>query len=467
MKVLLISPKFKAIGQDSFISGYTIGHGILYIAAAAKDAGHEVVVELGDEENIINLIKKHSPDIVGITCLTVSYPTAKNMINIVKKYNPNILTIIGGHHATFMTKEIFSECNIDYILRGEGETAFPLLLKQIESGNKYPIIEGIAFRKDNKIFNENSFTLLENIDSLPKITLDLIPKEIKNFSPLISTSRGCPFRCSFCSISAFYNGKWRARKIENILDEIEMYALDTHIKNFWFNDDNLTVDTKRVREICDGLKKRGLDNLKWSCESRVDSICRDPGMVDKMTDAGCTVMALGAESGVQEIINTYNKNITLEQVLKAVKIMNNSSIFHAWFMIIGSGDKYDRPKYIEKNIDFMKKVKFDILQISILTPFPGTELFNKITSGNRLLHKNWKKYDCAHCVYRPLHLTPKQIEEYFVKAYKTLYLSRGLDLLKIILKGFKSGWLNPSFLLKTTRYGIDVFLRKKNIYEVM
>ena len=186
-----------------------------------------------------------------------------------------------------------------------------------------------------------------------------------------------------------------------------------------------------------------------------------------MTDAGCTFMALGIESGVQEIIDAYKKNITLEQVQKAIKIMNNSSIFHVWYLIIGSGDEYDQPKYIEKSIDFMKKVKFDILQISILTPFPGTGFYNKINSENRLLHKDWEKYDCTHCVYQPLYLTPKQIEEYFVKAYKTLYLSRGFDSLKIIWKGFKSGWLNSIFLLKATRYGIDIFLKRKNIYEVM
>ena len=351
MKVLLISPKFKPVGLDSFVSGYTIGNGILSIAAATREAHHDVVVELGNEENIINLVKKYSPDMVGVTCLTVSYPSARNMITIIKQYNPNILTIMGGHHATFMTRKIFSECSVDYILRGEGEVAFPLLLNHIESGNRYPLIEGVAFRKGTKIFNVNSFALLQYIDSLPRITADLVPKGITSFMPQIPSSRGCPFRCSFCSISAFYKGRWRKRKTKNLLDEIETYA-SIGYERFKFNDDNMTVDTERVKRICDGLKERGLDNLKWGCLSRVDSICRDTVMVDKMVDAGCSTMQLGVESGVQEIINAYKKNITVEQVQEAVKIMNNSSIFHTWFSIIGSGDEYDQPKYIEKNIDF-------------------------------------------------------------------------------------------------------------------
>lgn len=455
------------MGLESFASGYTIGNGILCIAAAARDAGHDVVVELGNEENILNLVKTHSPDMVGITCLTVSYPIARTMITMIKEYNPDILASIGGHHATFMTTKIFSECAVDYILRGEGEIRFPLLLNCIESGNKYPLIEGVAFRKNNKIFNETSFTLLENIDSLPKITSDLVPKGIKNFTPQIPSSRGCPFRCSFCSISAFYQGRWRIRNLENILDEIEMYASEGYHK-FKFNDDNLTVDTERVKKICENLKERGLDSLKWGCLSRVDSICRDPAMVDKMVDAGCSTMQLGVESGVQEIINTYKKNITLEQVQKAVKIMNDSSIFHTWFSIIGSGNEYDQPKYIEKNINFLDKIEFDLLQITILTPFPGTELYCNLNTQNRLLHKDWKKYDCTHCVYQPLYVTPQQIEEYFVEAYKIIYRSRGFGLLKTAWKGLRAGSIvTPEMMLKTVKYGINAIYRKKDLYEVL
>ena len=465
MNVLLISPKVKIPGLESIRSGYTIGGGILYIAAAVRDAGHKVTVELGNEDNIMHLIKKHSPEVVGVTCLTATYPTAKNIINLIKEYERNILVVIGGHYATFMTKDIFLECNVDYILRGEGEIAFPLLLKQIEYGNKYSIIEGIAFRKKDKIFNENTYSLLKNIDSVPHAAIDLVPKEIKDFTPIIHTSRGCPHRCSFCSVSAFYNGKWRTRKIENILAEIEAFA-SQGVKSFSFSDDNLTVDTKRVRAICEKLKDQGLDNLKWSCLSRVDSICRDPGMIDKMADSGCTATSLGIESGVQDILNTYKKNITLGQVQEAVKIMNNSSIFHGWYMIIGSGDEFDEPKYIEKNIDFMKKVEFDNLQISILTPFPGTELYSKMISENRLLHKNWNKYDLMHCVYQPLHMTPEQIEQHYIKAYKTLYLDRGFDLLRMTWKGFRSGFLTPSMILKLSKYGIDFFM-KKNFYKVL
>jgi len=466
MNVLLISPKVKIPGLESLCRGYTIGGGILYIAAAVREAGHRVTVELGNENNIMHLIEKHSPEVVGVTCLTATYPTARNVINLIKEYRPGILTVIGGHFATFMTREIFLECGVDYVLRGEGEIAFPLLLEQIESENKYSIIEGIAFRKNNKIFNENTYTLLKNIDSLPHPAIDLIPKEIKDFIPIIYTSRGCPHKCSFCSISAFYNGKWRARKTENILAEIEAYA-SQGVKSFSISDDNLTFDTKRVRSICDQLKDQGLDKLKWSCLSRVDSISRDPGMIDKMADSGCTAMSLGIESGVQEIINSYKKNITLGQVQDAVRIMNDSSIFHGWFMIIGSGDEFDRPKYIEKNIDFMKKVKFDILQISILTPFPGTEFYYKMISENRLLHKNWSKYDCTHCLYQPLHMTPEQIEQYYIKAYKTLYLERGLDLLEMTWKGYRAGFLTPAMILKLSRHGLNFLFKKKNFYEVI
>ena len=155
MNVLLISPNVMVPGLESLIGGYTIGSGILYIAATVRQAGHNVAVELGNEDNIISLIKKHSPEVVAVTCLTPTYPTAKNVINLIKKFDPAVLTVLGGHYATFMTKEIFSECNVDYILRGEGEIAFVKLLKEIEMGNTYSIIEGIAF--NHRIANFNGY----------------------------------------------------------------------------------------------------------------------------------------------------------------------------------------------------------------------------------------------------------------------------------------------------------------------
>jgi anaerobic magnesium-protoporphyrin IX monomethyl ester cyclase len=432
-----------------------------------KEAGHEISVELGNEENIMGLLRRHSPDIVGVTCLTVSYPIARNMINIIKESFPDILTIIGGHHATFMTREIFSECRVDFILRGEGEIAFPLLLTRLEAGNRYPIVEGIAYRRGNGIFNEHSFTLLDNIDSLPKITRDLVPTEAKNYTPMISTSRGCPHRCSFCSISAFYKGRWRSRKIESVLDEIEMYSSNGHSKSFQFSDDNFTNNTARVKKLCDGLRERGLDDLKWSCLGRVDSVSRDPEMVDVMADTGCNFMSLGVESGAQEILETYKKRITLDHVQRAIEIMGDSSIFHGWFFIIGSGGELDRPKYIEKSIDFMKRIKFDLLQISIMTPFPGTEFYNNLCSDDRLLNRDWEKYDCTHCMYQPIHMTPGQIEDYFVKAYETLYLERGLDLISMGWNGFRAGFIPPTMILNSARYALNIFFRKKNLHGVL
>jgi anaerobic magnesium-protoporphyrin IX monomethyl ester cyclase len=456
------------MGFESFLSGYTIGNGILSIAAVTRIANHDVILDLGNEENIMELVRHHSPDIVGFTCLTVSYPTVRNMINMIKAYNPRILTVIGGHHVTFMTKEVFAECKVDYIFRGEGEIAFPLLVNAIEQGNRYPIIEGVVFRKDNRLFNEMSFTLLHDLDTLPRIPVDLIPRSIKNYVPVISTSRGCPFRCSFCSISSFYGSRWRPRKVVKVLDDIETYTEVYHLKRFSFNDDNFLVDTNRVRELCDGLNERGLDHLKWSCNGRVDTICRVPELVNRIQDVGCVNMQLGIESGVQEIIDSYRKQITLHQVQKAVKIMNDSSIFHSWYMIIGSGDEYDSEKYLEQNIAFMKKIQFDLLSISILTPFPGTPLYTKLTNENRLLHRDWRKYDCTHCVYQPLHLSPQQIEEFFIKAYKTLNFGRdSTTLFKVAWKSLRSGLAKSSYLLKAVRYYVDVFVRNKNIYEIM
>jgi len=420
-------------------SGNQLIQGIIYVAAAAKRAGHQVQVDFGGIDDIDAKIRQFNPDVVGLSCVTATYPMTRDIIRKIKQLFPEIKTIIGGHHATFMYKEVIDESGVDYVCRGEGEEVFPALLDSLAKGDPYPAIEGIVFKKDGLFHNYRVIALMSDLDILPAITPDLLAPGLK-FSPKLVSSRGCPFKCSFCSISAFYNGKYRQRKVEDVIADIERYV-GWGYENFWFHDDTLTADVKWVREFCNQVIDRGF-KITWNCMSRVDTICRDPGLVALMAKAGCNLMSIGIESGIPEIIERMHKKIDHEQIKTAIKILNQTKISHYWFMILGSGDEFDTPEYINKNIKFFCSFKFGMVLVSVLTPFPGTEIYEKLRSENRILHYDWEKYDITHCVYQPLGMSPKQLEGFLPKAYFRIYRSMGLRIIPVIRDAIRSGSLS-------------------------
>lgn len=462
MNVLLISPPERSLGFASINSGTQILQGILYVAASAKRAGHNAIVTIADQLDIAEHIRKYKPQIVGFTCVTMNYTSVRDAIHTLKNDFPDIYTILGGHHATFMTHEIFAECPVDYICRGEGEVAFPALLDSLEKGEPYPNIEGIAYRKDGEVHNADKITLLENLDDLPRITYDLVAPGL-GFSPKIVSSRGCPFTCSFCSISAFYQGKWRQRSVQDVMGDVEIAYQEGHRK-FWFHDDNLTVRTDWVREFCNELAVRKM-KITWNCMSRIDTIVNDPELIETMAKAGCVQINIGIESGIQEVLDSYHKKTTLEQIRQAARTLRKSNIFYLLFMILGSGDEYDTPEYLEKNIRFFESVPFDMLTISILTPLPGTALWDKITSENRLISRDWDKYDMLHCVYQPSGISPQELEALMPKAYRRLYFKRGFRNIPSLMLGFKTKLYKPKRIFNFLRFVFLFAMGKKGLTE--
>lgn len=440
MNVLLVSPKACTGGLESLRKGNQILQGLLYVASAARLAGHKAIVVVADKHDVDKFIKRYQPDLIGVSCVSSTYPVARDLLIHVKKRHPLIKTIIGGHHATFMYREVFADTAVDYVCRGEGEDVFPQLLAALEKGDAQPAIPGIVFCKDGLFYNDNCIALMADIESMPAITRDLVAPEF-SFSPKIVSSRGCPFNCSFCSISAFYGGRYRKRSVEAVIADIKEY-LSWGYNNFWFHDDNLTVDTDWMLRFCQAVEA-GKIIFRFNCMSRVDTICNNPDLMARMSRIGCALLSIGIESGIPEVLQRMHKKIEISQIRKAVKILNKNSISHNWYMILGSADEFDTPYYLEKNIRFFRNLPLGYVLISILTPFPGTELFNKLKAENRLRHYNWEDYDVMHCVYEPLGISYSGLEKYLPKAYLSIYLGKGWRLVPLLLNSFKRKAINP------------------------
>lgn len=443
--------------------GYQIHQGLLFVAAAARRAGHKAVVVSADQITIHRFIRRYKPDVVGFSCVTATYPMTKDMILEFKKLHPNTPTVIGGHHVTFMFKETIEETGVDYVCRGEGEEVFPALLESLQQGNLFPKIPGMVFKKDGIFHNSESIAILEDINTLPRITMDLVAPDF-NFTPKIVSSRGCPFFCSYCSISAFYGGKYRQRRVEDVIQDIEDY-ISWGYNHFWFHDDNLTVDGKWVNSFCELIEQREL-KFTWNCMSRIDLICKDPALIARMASCGCRMMSIGVESGVPEVLERLKKKISLEQINKAVQIMKTVGISYDWFMLMGSGDEFDTPEIIEKNIKFFSQLPGMIL-VSILTPFPGTEVYNKLKAEGRIRHYNWEDYDIIHCVYNPLGMTFKQMEAYLPIAYRKIYLSKGWELFPLFIKGVRTNAIRLDMILSGIKSLVKTFVLGKDFYSAI
>lgn len=441
--------------------GHQIHQGLLFVAAAARAAGHDPVVVIADKISIHRYLRRYTPDVIGFSCVTATYPMARDLILDIKAQYPELITVIGGHHVTFMYKETIEDCGVDFVCRGEGEEVFPALLDALASGERYPKIPGMVYQKDGMIYNDEIIALIDDINSLPRITMDLVAPEF-SFTPKIVSSRGCPFKCSYCSISAFYGGKYRQRRVEDVIRDIEDY-ISWGYEHFWFHDDNLTVDSRWLNKFCDMVEEKKL-KFTWNTMSRVDIIIKDPALIKRMAQCGCRMLSIGIESGVPEVLESIHKKIDLDKIHNAVKIMKSIGISYDWFMLLGSGDEYDTPEVIEANIRFFSKMPGMILA-SVLTPFPGTEVWNRLQKEGRIRHYNWEDYDITHCVYHPLGMSYQELEAYLPKAYKKVYLAKGWKLIPLFIHGVRTKAIRLDMVTSGIKSLFHTFVLRKNFYK--
>jgi len=425
MKICLISPPYNS-AVKSVVGVSSPPLGLAYIASVLRQS-HEVKII---DPNILNYtigdveeeLRSFNPDVVGITSVTPSIYEAYKVAETAKKVREDCIVVLGGPHATFMPRETMEECKyIDIIVRGEGEETTKELIENIEKGAPLNGVKGITFRKKNGIIDTEPRPFIKNIDDIPFPSRDLLPMHLYKFNGVkyttMLTSRGCPFKCSFCSSSRLFGGYWRGRSPENVLEEMKTVYEEYGIRNIEFMDDTFTLNQERAEKICDEIIKQGWD-ISWGASSRVDTLSKR--LVEKMKKAGCWILFLGIESGSQKILDAIGKRITLEQVKKAVKILKDAGIQVLGSFIIGF--LQDTKETIKETIKFAKSLNLDYAEFSILTPYPGTPIFDYAKKNNMLLTENWSKYTAIEPIVKIEGASEKEIKTLFQKSYITFYL---------------------------------------------
>lgn len=436
--------------------------GIAWLAAVLREDGFkdiyliDSVINKYSNEQIVDLLKKQDPDIVGVSFGTQNRLLAFDSIREIRKAFSKIPIVVGGPHPTLTADDTLRNIpEIDMVVRGEGEYSFLDLVKAIDKKDDLSGVKGLSFRdKNGAIIHNLNREPIADLDQLPMPARDLLPiNDYKQTIPLsdkvctsMITSRGCPYNCVYCSTSEQWGHKIRHRSSKNVVDEIDYLMKNYNLDGVGFFDDVFTMDKGRVIEICQEIIKRKL-NIYWWCETRANTI--DKEMVNWMKKSGCEHISMAIESGSDRILQNIKKSITVEQGIEACKIIKKAGIKLKVFFMHGlPGETYEDIKktvflsrYLEHKIDVDEATQ------SLTIIYPGTEL-EIIAKQEGTLNKNfsWSKYYEEKRSYPPLdtcknmpifeqpNLSYEQLFQYVKKAKIVYYLKHPLKLIRSLLR---------------------------------
>ena len=370
--------------------------GPIYLGTILKNRSHEV--ETYHEETFQPDYSKLDADLIGISIMT---STAKRGYEIAKKF-PKDKVIIGGVHASLMPEEALQFAR--QVVVGEAEE----VIAGIAEGS---IKEGIVRGRQ-----------VENLDNLPVPDFSLIKGYRPNCSIMpISTSRGCPFDCIFCAVTKIFGRNYRFRSANSVMAEL----LSRGAHSFFFCDDNFTANPGRARELLKLMVKHKI--RKWACQVRCD-VAKDGALLNLMAQAGCAVASIGFESVNHKTLEAYKKRQSIDDIIHAIRSFRRKKIrIHGMFILGGDNDSENT---VWDTFRFAVKQKIDTIQMMILTPLPGTKVYEDLRVQNRIFSYDWDLYDGQHVVFRPNLLSARQLQINVIKAYMKFYsLRRSVSLL--------------------------------------
>jgi anaerobic magnesium-protoporphyrin IX monomethyl ester cyclase len=422
MNILLINPAPTGTLKATGVLFPPLG--LLYVAAYAEKEGHQVVVRdlaIRRKKEEIDF-KKY--DLVGISTDTTRHRQA---LRLAKKAKANGCTVVmGGPHPGYVDEEILSTKSVDFIVRGEGEVTFSELVAALEKKKgPFDSIQGVSFSSNGKLVRTPPRPFIEDLDSLPFPARHLIPIDDyqrtklggRPITPLI-TSRGCPYQCVFCSSSHFWGTKIRVRSVASVLNELREVYHRYHFNAVAFVDDTFNLIPKRVIEVCHGIVEKKLD-LWWWCLSRIDLLLPNQEMVKEMVRAGAKSVFIGVESSSPRTLEELRKGIHVDETVQTVEMLKRNGLeIHASYILAGL---HDTVETIHDTIRFAKRLDTNVAQFAILTPYPGTAIYQQVKDRIFKWRSPWSFFDMQHLVFKHDHLSFMRMEWLLFKAHLLYY----------------------------------------------
>jgi anaerobic magnesium-protoporphyrin IX monomethyl ester cyclase len=422
--LLLIDPPYRSLRGMSPECCYNLG--LTYLSAYLRREGFDVGIISGDtildfpispflrfnikkysegqklyqkilkDENhliwkkIIEIIKKNSPSTIGITYPTPTKHSVEKIASLAKKLDRRIKVIVGGHHPTHLPLEVMQNKDIDFVIRGEGEIPLLALMKELKKEKPdLKRVQGIHWRDSNEAIIANpDASQISILDNLPFPARDsIIDANYKRHrTHMMSTARGCPYRCKFCADRSLWGGKVRRRSVENVLEEIkELIRTYPNLQFLDFTDGTFSFDRTFLESFCKRMIEENT-SVQWRCTARYDNL--DDEILSLMKKSGCFALYLGVESGSQRILNMTEKNIYIAEIVEKSRLIRKKGIVSLASVIFGIPGEMKEDA--DKTLILMKKLEVDIFDVNSYIPLPGTPLYD-LLGEERTRNIDWSR----------------------------------------------------------------------------
>jgi len=467
-KVLLINPPAEQtlVGNNPRFLDEERGHnpplGLLYLAAMLEERSDHAVCVLDAQaeelsyERLAEHVAGEAPDLVGITTMTFTLLDVLHTVQVVRQAAPEAKVVLGGPHVHLYPRESVALPGVDFAITGEGEHAIVALADRLDDPKRWTEVPGLAYhadcglriadcglrseigdRKSEIVVNEHA-GLIDDLDSLPFPARDLVP--FRRYSSVLAkrqpittmfTSRGCPYRCTFCD-RPHLGKKFRAHSPKYVADEMQS-CVEMGIQEFFLYDDTFTIRRQRVLDICGEIQRRGLD-IGWDIRARVDTV--DEEMLKALRAAGCERIHYGVEAGDDHFMQVLNKGITVEDCRRAFRLTRRAGISTLAYFMIGIPGQTEAD--VRQTFRLARQLDPDVVHITILTPFPGTEIYRQAFEQGVYDRDYWLEFAREpQPGFQPLYWTKElgreRLEELLVAAYKNFYV-RPRYILRQLLK---------------------------------
>jgi len=406
-----------------------------------KEAGHEAyyIDSIHDSlsvEDFLEKLEEIKPELLVFETKTPAVKQNWGVVDQIKERFPDLKVAAAGDHVSVLPKETLDNSKTDFVLTGgDFDVSMRKLADYLDGKGKLP--SGVWYREKGKVVNTGKYELLENLDELPFIDRELVPwsdyheswRLHKRFF-YIMASRGCPYKCTFCSWpQMLYGNRLRFRSPKNVVDEIEMLKKKYRAQEIFFDDDTFTSNKKWVMDICSEIMKRGID-IVWDCNGRVDNV--DKEMLTAMKKSGCRLIKFGIESASQETLNKIKKGYTLDQVREGFKVSKEVGILRHGTVMLGY--PWETPQDLRDTIEFVKELDVDTVQFSIPIVYPGTELYQDAVKNKWLRFEPgaWEKYDMSNPTLKNPHISAEGTVAMCEAAWKEVYFRPKFMLNKIV-----------------------------------
>ncbi|MEW6097052.1 MAG: radical SAM protein [bacterium] len=388
----------------------------------------DCIIKNIDSNSLKDQIAEFSPNLIILNTSTPSIESDLSIAKLAKDILPQVKVAALGIHVTVLPEECLSLfSSLDYCIRGEPEFIVKDLSLALRDGGSIKDISGLSYHTNGKIIHNPDREFISNLDELPFPAWHLIDTEdyrmpFKNVPfLLIATSRGCPYKCTFCADKAFYGTKLRLKSPKKVVDELEWVKKTFGVAEFLFWSESFTINNNFVLEVCEEILSRNL-KVSWVCNSRVDNV--DIALLRKIKEAGCWMIGYGVESGNQQVLNSVKKGTTLKQTQEAVRWAKEAGLEVTGHCILGLPG--DTQETIKQTIDFTIELDLDFAQYYCAVPFPGAKLYTQALEQNWINTTDWTKFEQNFSVLDLPNIKANRIMELRREAFKKFYLRKKL-----------------------------------------